>query len=61
MPMRARSDCASTCHDQTAARRRNSHNRIIAVTLDEESNSGIPAAGHQHERAIAIYDLVEKV
>ena len=35
------------------------HNRIIAVTLDEES-IGRSGPDIEHERAIAIYDLVEK-
>ncbi len=34
-------------------------NRIIAVTLDEES-IGRSGPDIEHERAIAIYDLVEK-
>ena len=36
-----------------------SQNRIIAVTLDEES-IGRSGPDIEHERAIAIYDLVEK-
>ena len=36
-----------------------SHNRIVAVTLDEES-IGRSGPDIEHERAIAIYDLVEK-
>ena len=35
------------------------HNRIVAVTLDEES-IGRSGPDIEHERAIAIYDLVEK-
>src|SRR5215218_3392169 len=35
-----------------------SHNRIVAVTLDEES-IGRSGPDIEHERAIAIYDLVE--
>src|SRR5258708_37082425 len=37
----------------------NPHNRIVAVTLDEES-IGLSGPDIEHERAIAIYDLVEK-
>src|ERR1700738_5542104 len=37
----------------------NPHNRIVAVTLDEES-IGRSGPDIEHERAIAIYDLVEK-
>ena len=36
-----------------------SHNRIVAVTLDEES-IGRSGPDIEHERAIAIYDLVEQ-
>src|SRR5476649_2260066 len=36
-----------------------SNNRIVAVTLDEES-IGRSGPDIEHERAIAIYDLVEK-
>jgi uncharacterized protein (UPF0262 family) len=36
-----------------------SHQRIVAVTLDEES-IGRSGPDIEHERAIAIYDLVEK-
>src|SRR3981189_2867211 len=36
-----------------------SHNRIVAVTLDEES-IGRSGPDIEHERAIAIYDLIEK-
>src|SRR5882672_4516998 len=36
-----------------------SHKRIVAVTLDEES-IGRSGPDIEHERAIAIYDLVEK-
>src|ERR1700709_1324871 len=36
-----------------------SNNRIVAVTLDEES-IGRSGPDTEHERAIAIYDLVEK-
>jgi uncharacterized protein (UPF0262 family) len=36
-----------------------SHHRIVAVTLDEES-IGRSGPDIEHERAIAIYDLVEK-
>lgn len=36
-----------------------SHNRVVAVTLDEES-IGRSGPDIEHERAIAIYDLVEK-
>src|ERR1700744_6648486 len=36
-----------------------SSNRIVAVTLDEES-IGRSGPDIEHERAIAIYDLVEK-
>jgi uncharacterized protein (UPF0262 family) len=36
-----------------------SDNRIVAVTLDEES-IGRSGPDIEHERAIAIYDLVEK-
>src|SRR5258708_39513680 len=36
-----------------------SQNRIVAVTLDEES-IGRSGPDIEHERAIAIYDLVEK-
>src|SRR4051795_12797644 len=35
------------------------HNRIVAVSLDEES-IGRSGPDIEHERAIAIYDLVEK-
>src|SRR6267142_2708759 len=35
------------------------HNRIVAVTLDEES-IGRSGPDIEHERAIAIYDLIEK-
>lgn len=35
------------------------HNRIVAVTLDEES-IGRSGPDIEHERAIAIYDLVEQ-
>ena len=57
--MRVRSDCASTCHDQAARPSRTRSNRIVAVTLDEES-IGRSGPDIEHERAIAIYDLVEK-
>ena len=36
-----------------------SHNRIVAVTLDEES-IGRSGPDIEHERAIAIYDLIEQ-
>ena len=36
-----------------------SNNRIVAVTLDEES-IGRSGPDIEHERAIAIYDLIEK-
>src|ERR1700686_4956260 len=36
-----------------------SHNRIVAVTLDEES-IGRSGPDIEHERAIAIYDLMEQ-
>ena len=36
-----------------------SHKRIVAVTLDEES-IGRSGPDIEHERAIAIYDLIEK-
>src|SRR5260370_17117447 len=36
-----------------------SHNRIVTVTLDEES-IGRSGPDIEHERAIAIYDLVEQ-
>ncbi len=36
-----------------------SNNRIVAVTLDEES-IGRSGPDIEHERAIAIYDLVEQ-
>src|SRR6201994_2036860 len=39
--------------------RDDSNNRIVAVTLDEES-IGRSGPDIEHERAIAIYDLVEK-
>ncbi len=35
------------------------HNRVVAVTLDEES-IGRSGPDIEHERAIAIYDLIEK-
>ena len=35
------------------------HNRIVAVTLDEES-IGRSGPDIEHERAIAIYDLIEQ-
>ena len=35
------------------------NNRIVAVTLDEES-IGRSGPDIEHERAIAIYDLIEK-
>ena len=37
----------------------NSTNRIVAVTLDEES-IGRSGPDIEHERAIAIYDLIEQ-
>ena len=37
----------------------NANNRVVAVTLDEES-IGRSGPDIEHERAIAIYDLVEK-
>jgi uncharacterized protein (UPF0262 family) len=40
-------------------REEDSQNRIVAVTLDEES-IGRSGPDIEHERAIAIYDLVEK-
>lgn len=36
-----------------------SNNRIVAVTLDEES-IGRSGPDIEHERAIAIYDLIEQ-
>ena len=57
--MRARSDCASICHDQAARQTRTRNNRIVAVTLDEES-IGRSGPDIEHERAIAIYDLIEQ-
>ena len=35
------------------------HNRIVAVTLDEDS-IGRSGPDIEHERAIAIYDLIEQ-
>ena len=58
MPMHAPSDCGSICHEQ-AAPDEDQHNRIVAVTLDEES-IGRSGPDIEHERAIAIYDLIEQ-
>src|SRR5881275_228340 len=64
MPMPARSQCASTRDDPIAvmtraprsAKRRN--DRLMAVTLDEGS-IGRSNPDVEHERAVAIYDLLE--
>ena len=61
-PRRARAlgrDRASTRHDQAATRPGSRNNRIVAVTLDEES-IGRSGPDIEHERAIAIYDLIEE-
>ncbi len=60
--MRARLACVSICHEPvmtTSTPKDDSKNCVVAVTLDEES-IGRSGPDIEHERAIAIYDLIEQ-